>query len=360
MPLVRFQVRNEYGLGHPDLYKGANKEDPKAVLDGVAVAGLVGILRQLGDLAEFAAEVFHGLQEEVMSTAYRSYKLKVRVQNIEAALPSLEKAVLAQTSHMHFAYTAVSLQVNVRDPPRLHVLDKFDTGGPGSCLKRYSDPTYFKRVSINSDEQFTEKVQRARKTHRSKKKKSSRKNEVLVGEPISRSGGRMHCTSPIVNGRTSPSQTASTVDMTVRSDPGNHSNSFDSGAGAGYIECIFHPCNGMQLDKGEYKESSSFRTPQNDTLPSVSPVLEDDHSPHNSLDKKIVSSSSCVTWDEKEEIVNPKGQQFNRDEAHEVLATTLDQDTHEGIPFTLTDIDHIHRPFDDENNVKSFSSVVPK
>lgn len=53
MPLLRFPVRNEYSLGHPDLYKGANKEDPKAVLDGVAVAGLVGILRQLGDLAEY-------------------------------------------------------------------------------------------------------------------------------------------------------------------------------------------------------------------------------------------------------------------------------------------------------------------
>lgn len=52
MPLVRFQVRNEYSLGQPQLYKEVNREDPKAVLDGVAVSGLVGILRQLGDLAE--------------------------------------------------------------------------------------------------------------------------------------------------------------------------------------------------------------------------------------------------------------------------------------------------------------------
>lgn len=52
MPLVRFEVRNEYGLGQGELYKEANREDPKAVLDGVAVSGLVGILRQLGDLAE--------------------------------------------------------------------------------------------------------------------------------------------------------------------------------------------------------------------------------------------------------------------------------------------------------------------
>jgi hypothetical protein len=72
MPLVRFEVRNEVGLGDPALYgaaanAGAGKRggtgvggvsggggdaDPKALLEGVAVAGLVGILRQLGDLAE--------------------------------------------------------------------------------------------------------------------------------------------------------------------------------------------------------------------------------------------------------------------------------------------------------------------
>ncbi|KAG6521155.1 hypothetical protein ZIOFF_018221 [Zingiber officinale] len=53
MPLVRLEVRNEYGLGDLELYKKSlRKEDPKAILDGVAVAGLVGILRQLGDLAE--------------------------------------------------------------------------------------------------------------------------------------------------------------------------------------------------------------------------------------------------------------------------------------------------------------------
>jgi hypothetical protein len=68
MPLVRFEVRNEVGLGDPGLYGGGGgaaagkrgvvgvggggEAEPKALLEGVAVAGLVGILRQLGDLAE--------------------------------------------------------------------------------------------------------------------------------------------------------------------------------------------------------------------------------------------------------------------------------------------------------------------
>lgn len=41
-----------------------------------------------------------------MTTASRSHRLTFRVQNIEASLPALEKAVLAQTSHIHLAYTA--------------------------------------------------------------------------------------------------------------------------------------------------------------------------------------------------------------------------------------------------------------
>ncbi|KAG6474525.1 hypothetical protein ZIOFF_068462 [Zingiber officinale] len=69
MPLVRLEVRNEYGLGDPELYKKSlRKEDPKAILDGVAVAGLVGILRQLGDLADLLIIIhFSDVAEEEAS-----------------------------------------------------------------------------------------------------------------------------------------------------------------------------------------------------------------------------------------------------------------------------------------------------
>ena len=43
--MIRYQVRNEYGLADPELYA---PDDPEALLE----AGLVGVLRQLGDLAE--------------------------------------------------------------------------------------------------------------------------------------------------------------------------------------------------------------------------------------------------------------------------------------------------------------------
>jgi hypothetical protein len=59
MPLVRFEVRNELRLGQGELCREANREeDPKAVLDAVAAAALVGILRQLGVIAEFVPFFF--------------------------------------------------------------------------------------------------------------------------------------------------------------------------------------------------------------------------------------------------------------------------------------------------------------
>lgn len=48
-----------------------------------------------------------------MATAARSHRTVTRVQFIEATLPSLEKSVLAQTSHIHFAYTAGMLLILV-------------------------------------------------------------------------------------------------------------------------------------------------------------------------------------------------------------------------------------------------------
>ncbi|XVF25646.1 hypothetical protein REPUB_Repub13aG0231200 [Reevesia pubescens] len=381
MPLVRAQVRNEYGLGQSELYKQVNREDPKAVLEGVAVAGLVGILRHLGDLAEFSAEVFHGLQEEVMSTASRSHNLMIHLQRIEAALPPLEKAVLAQTSHIHFAYTAGSewhpricneknhfiyndlLQFIMdsyevcRDFPRLHLLDKFDAGGSGSCLKRYSDPTYFKRASGSSIEEEAEKVSRDKKTRKSKKRRSSCRNGHLSrGASLLNRSGRMQFTSPIVTGRTSSSQTASTVDMTLKSDVGEHSNYFDSRTGSGYIECVLDQGSSIVLEEQEAKEVSSRLMQETDTLGFDFPVEQtrvvDDNFSHSSSQEQIVSSSSCVTWDEKEELVESKVGNQERDEIPEM---NFDVDVQEAGAANLGNGEQMDIPFNDMDAPQSSS-----
>ncbi|XP_059669840.1 protein SCAR3 isoform X2 [Cornus florida] len=355
MPLVRVQVRNEYGLGSPELYKEANREDPKDVLDGVAVSGLVGILRQLGDLAEFAAEVFHGLQEQIMTTSSKSHKLMVRVRHIEAALPPLEKMILTQRSHLHFAYTAgfdwhaciqnkqnhfiyndlprfiMDSYEECRDPPCLHLLDKFDTGGPGSCLKRYSDPTFFKRASASPDEAYAEKVPRDKKVRRSKKRTLKTNGKFSRSASISNHSGRMQFTSSNVDEQTS--QDFSTFDATLKSDLENQFNSFDSRPGSDYIECVFQPSYAMKPEEHEPKKisSSKLKMDYDDTPDLVfdngrSGVLDDEF-PQSSSQEQTGPSSSCVTWDEKTEIVDPTGQQFESDGSPEVLPTNIDLDT---------------------------------
>ncbi|KAJ4978616.1 hypothetical protein NE237_009396 [Protea cynaroides] len=199
MPLTRYQTRNEYSLADPELYRAANKDDPEALLEGVAMAGLVGVLRQLGDLAEFAAEIFHDLHEEVMTAAARGHGLMLRVQQLEAEVPSIERDFLSRTSHSVLLCNAgVEWHPNLRmdqnmitrgdlprcvmdsyeecrGPPRLFLLDKFDIAGAGACLKRYSDPSFFK-AEFTSSETMGSDVQRAKKARKIKKKGSRWKN----------------------------------------------------------------------------------------------------------------------------------------------------------------------------------------
>lgn len=322
MPLVRTAVRNVYGLGTPELYRDAEKEDPKAVLDGVAVAGLVGILRQLGDLAEFAAEVFHGLQEQVMVTSSRSNKLVARVQKVEAALPPLEKSVLAQRSHLHFAYTAGSnWHARIRSeqnhfiyddlprfimdsyeechgPPRLHLLDKFDPGGPGSCLKRYSDPTFFKRASIGSDEEYIAKVLKEQKGRKIKKKRSWRRNgEVSRSASMPNYGSRMQFSSKNLDRRPSWVQSFSTYDTTLKSD-------IDSRHGSGLTECVSQPSLSIQPEDGKSKTVLSPVKMQHNQSFDYSFLEEKSDHAYNDIDNDFSQEltdlvSTSVAWNLK-------------------------------------------------------------
>jgi hypothetical protein len=54
MPMVRYEVQCEYSLANPELYRSAAWDDPEALLEGGAIAGLVGIVGQLSNLAEYA------------------------------------------------------------------------------------------------------------------------------------------------------------------------------------------------------------------------------------------------------------------------------------------------------------------
>ncbi|KAF4378999.1 hypothetical protein F8388_022086 [Cannabis sativa] len=303
MPLTRYRVRSEYGLADPELYKAADKDDPEALLEGVAMAGLVGVLRQLGDLAEifvlnwwtensivvvetsgelgnrgldlefivnryvlahysvslpilsfeyqlqmeydsdvskrrdkiygsFAAEIFHDLHEEVMATSARGHGLMVRVQQLEAEFPPVEKALLSQTSHSSFfCNSGVDWHPNLRSeqnlvargdlprfvmdsyeesrgPPRLFLLDKFDVAGAGACLKRYTDPSCFK-VDAAASEMTTGEAYREKKSRKVKRKGMRWRNGETTPEVAPSSHAKLHqlfLEERIENGHSDPAR----------------------------------------------------------------------------------------------------------------------------------------------------------
>ncbi|CAJ2670909.1 unnamed protein product [Trifolium pratense] len=194
MPISRYRIRNAHGLGDPELIGAADKDDSEALLEAVAMTGLVGFLRQLGDLAQFAAELFHDLHEEVMATAERGHSLMSRVQQLEAEIPPIEKAFLSRTHHSSFFTNGgidwcpnlrseqnlitrgdlprfiMDSYEECRAPPRLFLLDKFDVAGAGACLKRYTDPSFFKAEPASSATATVE-VHRERKIRKVKPKK---------------------------------------------------------------------------------------------------------------------------------------------------------------------------------------------
>ncbi|XP_073110686.1 SCAR-like protein 2 isoform X2 [Elaeis guineensis] len=340
MPLVRFEVRNEYRLGDPELYRGpAKKEDSKALLDGVAVAGLVGVLRQLGDLAEFAADVFHDLHEQVTATAARGRKMLTRVKNIEAALPSLEQAIHGQTSHIHFAYVEgcvwhanlrnqqshllynelpcfmMDFYEECRDPPRLFLLDKFDSAGVGACLKRYSDPSYFKRVWAMSESEKGEHAQKEKKARKIKRKGSRLRNGEVHSAHGSRHNGSLASSSlfasPSTDAQSLSSQNISAPDMRLNFELSSESRMpSDSKIWLSCVKEVLDTNRSMGPDDLECDKFSDSKLDMKHGG-SCASVLHDepngdvgeDNSQHDSLQGQSIDRSSSVTWDEKTEIV---------------------------------------------------------
>ncbi|KAK9714551.1 hypothetical protein RND81_06G102500 [Saponaria officinalis] len=366
MPLGRCTVRNEYSLGAKELYKnGVEFEDPKVVLDGVAVAGLVGLLRQLGDLTQFAAEIFHSLQEQVASTVSRSGKLATRVQHVEASLPSLEKAILSQTSHIHFAYSPGSewhppikneqnhficddlphfimdSYEECHEPPRLQLLDRFDQRGSGSCLKRYSDPTFFRRASSSSETHNRDKSQRERKARKIKKRKPwQRSGQFSNGVPTMNNSERVQISSQTRQGEPSLSHSGSTFDRSFKSDLGDRSDSLGSKIS-------------IKTDKRKNEASSST---VDETMVDICQI--------NYLNEQIAvvgkgvqggfatntteHSRADVTWDEKLEIMEHMGLTYGIENAQHVSGTNYYQHGKDVTPVSAESIHHVNNLCENE------------
>ncbi|KAF5471477.1 hypothetical protein F2P56_008265 [Juglans regia] len=328
MPLLKYQIRDKYSLADPELYKAANRDDPEALLEGVAMAGLVGVLRQLGDLAEFAAEIFHDLHEEVMTTAARGHDLMVRVQQLEAEVPPIEKAFLSQTSDSFFFSNAgVDWHPNLRTeqnlitqgdlprfvmdsyeecrgPPQLFLLDKFDVAGAGACLMRYTDPSFFKVESASSGA-ATAEVPREKRI-RKMKKKGSRWRNGETPEVLPPSHAKLHqlfLKECVENGYSNP---ARLVKLKRRQLNGSI---FDSSAGKSYLDKVLESppkqvreisvTSPMKL-KGDIYSESGLEVLE---ITAVNPAKKSSQG----------KESSCSSPNAREVVLKPCIEKFNQD-----------------------------------------------
>ncbi|CAA7402352.1 unnamed protein product [Spirodela intermedia] len=308
MPLVRFELRNEYGLGDPELFRGgAKREEPKALLEGVAVAGLVGILRQLGDLAEFAAEIFHDLHEQVL-LGIQVFKLNVIIFDILTCL--ILSWTLTKDVVIHLAFSCLTSMT--------YIFLLFDNAGPGSgaCLRRYSDPTYFRRVCSNVEPVKVEKVHKERKTHRSKKKLSRSKDVgVQFVMPSSNRANSIQCASPATDGQSIAAETLSTSDYRIKSELGSRSTSFDSRTRLSFVEPVLDINFSAENEEQDYTLSygSALKDSHIDVCITTIAVAENAENPdgddeyyNDYLQAQSASGSLYGAWDVNAEAVKPK------------------------------------------------------
>ncbi|KAM3392414.1 hypothetical protein ACQJBY_013510 [Aegilops geniculata] len=215
-------------LPRPKLTTNAD-ELPEAVVledEGAAMAGFVGLLRLLGDLAQLAVEVFDGLHDQATAVSARAHGLTLGARRLEAELTLVEErlrrrrsarpcflqqqdvAVACSNSVFSSAIRSEGLcrvtghgvdrrrtsarPVNhgvivvggtkppsiaehirrCRGPPQLSMLDKYDAGGEGACLKRYTDPSFFRAQSAKHELFLHETKPKLQSSHKCSKFKT--------------------------------------------------------------------------------------------------------------------------------------------------------------------------------------------
>ncbi|KAG1330288.1 SCAR-like protein 2 [Cocos nucifera] len=219
-----------------------------------------------------------------------------------------------------------------RDPPRLYLLDKFDNAGAGACLKRYSDPSYFRRVWALSESDKGEHARKEKKTLKFKRKGSHLKNgEVHAAYKSGRSNryfllngssdfgqhtldyclaSILHFTSPSTDAQSSSTENISTPDMRFNPEIAGESRPSGLKVRSSYVEEVSDTNPSVVPVVLEYDKlsDSKLHIKQSGACASVlhdepNGDVADSNSQHDSLQGQSVDRSSSVTWDEKIEIV---------------------------------------------------------
>lgn len=173
-------------------------QQPQVVLEHVAGQKLIGLLKQIGQLSDFAADIFSNLLKDATVTSSRVGSLASRVSKVESIVPTVQ-GIFARSKPSHFyggvkggqelnrmdpghvaLFVPESIPLSVarvralaQPPPQLAILDAF---AGKSCLAQYSDPSFFFGQWLKTEQEKSAKLieeNQAKKAARKKKKKKA-------------------------------------------------------------------------------------------------------------------------------------------------------------------------------------------
>jgi len=178
-------------------------------LDSLAVTSMLGILHQLGQLSEFAAEVFEGLYELTSSTGARVSALGSRITQLDQEAAQTERNFKQHPPSYYFTNStrdapfkradAVEEQLfrpatlpramqktrsEARPAPPLDSLNKFTA--PEPAMKKFSNPGLFLEEWLKSEQEKQaylleeRKMRRARRENKKGKEKKPRQAKIKV------------------------------------------------------------------------------------------------------------------------------------------------------------------------------------
>ncbi|CAK9153744.1 unnamed protein product [Ilex paraguariensis] len=208
-----------------------------------------------------------------------------------------------------------------RGPPRLFLLDKFDVAGAGACLKRYTDPSFFK-VEASSSGMRNAEVQREKKIRKAKKKGSRWRNGETP-EISSKSHAKLHqlfLEECVGNGIGDPARRVK-LKRRLNGFP------FDSKSGKSYMEKFLRTPSPDHKEVHEISVSSSplklSPCSTGDSGPEVLEIIAVGYN-EGSVQRKSSPSSSNI----RGTVLNPFMHQLSEDATDGVILTVPEPSPH--------------------------------
>jgi len=208
-----------------DVYEKKSKN----ILEYTGALKMVGLLRQLGSLSEYSADIFNTLFKESCITAQRIGGLSQRIDRVDHATPAIEKTLYTRPPREFYGGAKsgkawrrkdeVTHSLFVREnepgpivearnasapPPAVHRLDAFFAGK--EHMRSYSDPSFFLAEWLRAEDERQRVLMEETKQKRAQKKKPAEVKAAKGPKVIETIGAKVYNTTTGVVERTEVKQ----------------------------------------------------------------------------------------------------------------------------------------------------------